>query len=114
MNWQPLILTFELALVTTLFLFVFSIPISYWLSYSKSKIKVLVEAVVTLPMVLPPTVLGFYLLVAFSPNNSFGKWLNETLDIQLVFSFPGLVLASSIYSLPFMVQPIQAGMQQFS
>jgi molybdate transport system permease protein len=113
MNWQPLILTFELALVTTLFLFVFSIPISYWLSYSKSKIKVLVEAVVTLPMVLPPTVLGFYLLVAFSPNNSFGKWLNETLDIQLVFSFPGLVLASSIYSLPFMVQPIQAGMQQF-
>ena len=68
------------------------------------------ETLVSMPLVLPPTVLGFYFLVAFSPNNAFGEWLNSWLGIQLVFSFGGLVVASMIYSLPFMVQPIQAGL----
>lgn len=112
MNWEPLLLTFELALVTTVLLFFMAIPIAYWISFSKSKFKPIFEALVTLPMVLPPTVLGFYLLMAFSPNNAFGDWLNNTVGIQLAFSFQGLVIASIIYSLPFMVQPIQAGMQQ--
>ncbi|WP_074406743.1 MULTISPECIES: molybdate ABC transporter permease subunit [Aquimarina] len=109
MDWQPLVLTFKLALVTTLLLLVISVPLSYWLAHTKSKVKPFLETLVSMPLVLPPTVLGFYMLVAFSPANAFGSWLNEYLGIQLIFSFHGLVLASIIYSLPFMVHPIQAG-----
>lgn len=108
-DWQPLILTFELALVTTLILLVVSIPLSYWLAYTKSRLKPIIETLVSMPLVLPPTVLGFYLLVAFSPANSFGMWLDENLGLRLIFSFEGLVIASIIYSLPFMVHPVQAG-----
>ncbi|HLT51089.1 MAG TPA: ABC transporter permease subunit, partial [Arenibacter sp.] len=110
MDWQPLILTFKLAVVTTAILFVLSIPLANWLANTRSKIKPVIEALVSMPLVLPPTVLGFYMLVAFSPSNSFGNWLNEWLGIRLIFSFGGLVVASIIYSLPFMVQPIQAGL----
>lgn len=110
MNWDPLILTFKLAFVTTLLLLVLSVPLAYWLSYSRSRVKPLVETLVSMPLVLPPTVLGFYFLLAFSPGNAFGQWLNEWLGIKLVFSFPGLVLASLLYSLPFMVHPIQSGL----
>lgn len=114
MDWQPLLLTFKLALVTTLLLLVISIPLAYWLAYTKSKIKPILETLVSMPLVLPPTVLGFYLLIAFSPANAFGNWLNEHLGLQLIFSFEGLVLASVIYSLPFMVHPIQAGFSNLS
>ena len=114
MDWQPLLLTFKLALITTVLLFVIAIPISYWLAYSKSKLKPIFETLVSMPLVLPPTVLGFYLLVAFSPSNAFGNWLNDVFGIQLIFSFPGLVVASIIYSLPFMVHPIQAGFSNLS
>ncbi len=113
-DWQPLILTFRLALVTTFFLLLIAIPLSYWLSHTKSKIKPIIETLVSMPLVLPPTVLGFYLLIAFSPSNAVGTWLNEYLGIQLIFSFKGLVLASVIYSLPFMVHPIQAGFSNLS
>lgn len=109
LEWNPIILTFQLAIITTLLLFFLAIPLAYWLAYSKTKWKVLVETIVSLPLVLPPTVIGFYLLVAFSPANAFGAFLNDYLHFQLVFSFEGLILASMIYSLPFMVQPIQAG-----
>ena len=109
MNWEPIILTFRLAAITTLLLLVVSIPLAYWLSYSKFKGKAFIEALVSMPLVLPPTVLGFYFLLAFSPNNAFAAWLANTLGIQLVFSFTGLVVASMIYSLPFMVQPIKSG-----
>ncbi len=111
MDVTPLLLTFKLAAITTLVLVLISIPLAYQLAYSKNKFKPFFEALITLPMVLPPTVLGFYLLVLFSPNNFFGAWLHKSLGLQLVFSFPGLVIASIIYSLPFMVQPIQSGMQ---
>lgn len=114
MNWQPIILSLELALVTTVLLFVVAVPIANWLAESKSKLKPVIESIISLPLVLPPTVLGFYLLVAFSPNNAFGNWLQNTIGIQLIFSFSGLVLASMIYSLPFMVQPIQAGLSGLS
>lgn len=114
MNWGPLILTLQLALVTTCILFVVSIPIAWWLSYSKSKLKPIIETLVSMPLVLPPTVLGFYFLVAFSPNNTFGQWLNDWFGLQLVFSFTGLVVASVIYSLPFMVHPIQSGLSGLS
>jgi len=108
-NWEPLILTLKLALITTLLLLVVSIPLAYWLAYAKTRIKPIIEALVSMPLVLPPTVLGFYLLVAFSPSNAFGHWLDEWLGLRLVFSFEGLVVASVLYSLPFMVHPIQSG-----
>lgn len=110
MDWQPLILTFKLAVVTTLLLLIISIPLSYWMAYTKSKIKPVIETLVSMPLILPPTVVGFYLLVAFSPSNAFGNWLDEWFGLQFVFSFEGLVLASLIYSLPFMVHPIQSGL----
>ncbi|WP_445382495.1 molybdate ABC transporter permease subunit [Robiginitalea sp. IMCC43444] len=109
MNWNPLVLTFELALATTLLLLLIGLPLAYWLAHTRSRIKPVVETLVSMPLVLPPTVLGFYFLIAFSPGNSFGAWLDQWLGLQLVFSFEGLVLASLIYSLPFMVHPLQAG-----
>jgi molybdate transport system permease protein len=109
-NWDPLILTFQLASITTLILLGVSIPLASWLASSQSRLKPVVETLVSMPLVLPPTVLGFYFLLAFSPGNAFGQWLDQWLGLQLVFSFPGLVLASVIYSLPFMVHPIQSGL----
>ena len=113
-DWQPLILTLRLAFITTAILLVISIPLAYWLAYSKSRFKPVFETLVSMPLVLPPTVLGFYLLIAFSPANTFGSWLDEWLGLRLVFSFEGLVLASIVYSLPFMVQPIQSGFVNLS
>ncbi|THD67564.1 molybdate ABC transporter permease subunit [Robertkochia marina] len=110
MNWGPIILTFKLALVTTLMLFIIGIPLAYWLAFGRSRLKPVVETLVSMPLVLPPTVLGFYFLIAFSPNQAFGNWLDEWFGIRLVFSFSGLVLASMIYSLPFMVHPISSGL----
>jgi molybdate transport system permease protein len=109
MDFQPLLLTFQLAAITTLVLLVISIPIAYRLAFTRSRFRPLLESTISMPLVLPPTVLGFYLLVAFSPANFFGEWLDQWLGIRLIFTFEGLVLASIIYSLPFMVQPIQAG-----
>ncbi|MCX2764042.1 molybdate ABC transporter permease subunit [Aquimarina muelleri] len=109
MDWQPLLLTFKLALITTCLLLVISIPIAYWLAYTKSKIKPILETLVSMPLVLPPTVLGFYLLIAFSPANTFGNWLDTYMGLRLIFSFEGVLFASILYSLPFMVHPIQAG-----
>ncbi len=114
MDWEPLVLTFKLALITTAILLVVAIPIANWLAHSRSKIKPVVETLVSMPLVLPPTVLGFYMLVAFSPENAFGGWLNQHLGIKLIFSFGGLVVASVVYSLPFMVQPIQSGLSSLA
>jgi len=108
-DWTPLITTFKLALITTLCLIIVGIPLSYWLAYTKNKLRPVIETLVSMPLVLPPTVLGFYFLVAFSPQNAFGNWLDTYLGIRLIFSFEGLVIGSIIYSLPFMVHPIQAG-----
>lgn len=113
-DWQPLILTFKLALVTTFLLLFISVPLSYWLAYTKSRLKPIAETLVSMPLVLPPTVLGFYLLVAFSPSNAFGNWLDHYLGIRLIFSFEGLVFASILYSLPFMVHPLQAGFSKIN
>lgn len=107
----PLWLTAELALITTAILLAVSLPLCYWLAFTKFKFKSVAEAIVSLPLVLPPSVLGFYLLVAFSPQNAFGNFLDQYFNIQLVFTFEGLILASVIYSLPFMVHPIQAGLK---
>lgn len=113
-DWQPLLLTFKLASVTTIILFVGSIPIARALAFNRNRFKPVVEALVSMPLVLPPTVVGFYLLIAFSPNSSVGNWLSNIFGIQLAFSFEGLVIASLIYSLPFMVQPLQSGFSKIS
>ncbi len=112
LDFDPFVLTLRLAFTTTVVLFIIGVPLAYWLAYSNQRFKIIVEAFVALPIVLPPSVLGFYLLLAFSPENTFGHWLDKYLDVRLVFSFPGLVIASVLYSFPFMVQPIQAGFQQ--
>ena len=102
----PLWLTLHLALVTTIVLLVIGTPIAWWLARTRSRLKVPVEAVTALPLVLPPTVLGFYLLILMSPGSPLGGlWVDLTGD-TLTFSFAGLVVASVIYSLPFMVQPL--------
>lgn len=111
---EPLWLTAKLALITTFILFILSVPLSYWLAYTKVKGKTIIEAIVSMPLVLPPSVLGFYLLLAFSPSHILGKFLENYFDVRLVFSFTGLVIASVIYSLPFMVHPIQSGFAALS
>lgn len=108
---ETLWLTFRLASTTSLILLLIGIPAAYWLASSRSWHKPLLEALVSMPLVLPPTVLGFYLLIVFSPDKSLGTWLLEHFDLHLVFSFPGIVLGSILYSLPFMVQPVQAGFE---
>lgn len=112
--FQTMKLTFELAGITTLILLCIGIPLGYYLSQTKSRIKPAIEAIVSMPLVLPPSVLGFYLLLAFSPKNFLGIWLDETFNIRLVFSFEGLIIASVIFSLPFMVHPIQSGFSSLS
>lgn len=108
MDLEPIWLSIKLAILTTAILLVIGIPIAYWLSRKNTIVRLIIEALITMPLVLPPSVLGFYLLLAFSPKNSLGSWLHEHFNIQLVFSFEGLVIASLIYSLPFMISPIKA------
>lgn len=110
-EWAPFILSFKLAAMTTAILFCIALPLAWWLSQTTSKTKPFFEALTALPMVLPPSVLGFYLLVALSPNTAFGSFLSHVFGIELVFSFSGLVVASCFYSLPFMVQPLQSGFE---
>lgn len=113
-NLEPLWLTAKLALITTIILLVVAIPLCYWLAYSRFRFKAVIEALISLPLVLPPSVLGFYLLIAFSPEKTFGKFLSDYFDLRLVFSFEGLILASVLYSLPFMVNPILSGFKNLS
>lgn len=109
-KFDPIWLTLKLAFGTTLILFIVAVPLANWLSGKRNIFKTVIEAIVSMPLVLPPTVIGFYLLLAFSPANGFGKWLEQWLNIRLVFSFGGLLIASVIYSLPFMVHPIRSGL----
>jgi molybdate transport system permease protein len=108
MDLEPIWLSIKLAVITTFLLLLIGIPVAYWLSRKQNFFKIIVEALITMPLVLPPSVLGFYLLLAFSPNNVLGEWLHQHFNMQLVFSFKGLVFASIIYSLPFMISPIKA------
>ena len=114
MEFTPFLLSFKLAFITTVILFVISLPLSWYLSQTRSKMKPLIEAVTALPIVLPPSVLGFYILWALSQNSALGVFLEENFGIQLVFNFTGLVVASCFYSLPFMVQPLQSGFESLN
>lgn len=102
-----LLLTLKLAGLSTLVLILLGTPLAWWLAKSRWRFKFLVEALVALPLVLPPTVLGFYLLVAFSPNSAVGGLFESLLGQPLAFSFVGLVVGSVVYSLPFVIQPLQ-------
>lgn len=104
-------LTFLLAFLTTLILFPIGVALGYYFYISKSSFKIVFETLVWLPLILPPTVLGFYLLLLFSPQNFFGKFLLETFDVKLVFNFWGILVGSVIFGLPFMVNPIKSGLQ---
>jgi len=112
MDLSPIYLTLKLAAITTLLLLIVALPLAWWLSRGRSVIKTIIEAIVTMPLVLPPSVLGFYLLLAFSPQHGVGKWLHDTFNVQFVFSFQGLILASFIYSMPFMIGPVKSALQQ--
>jgi molybdate transport system permease protein len=109
MDWQALWLTLELAALTTAILLCIAIPLSAWLVLSRSRLRASVQAITALPLVLPPTVLGFYLLVLLGPRTSVGRAVTALLGHPLAFSFAGLVVGSVIYSLPFAVQPLVAG-----
>jgi len=104
-------LTLQLALITTIVLLIIGTPTAWWLAQTRSRLKPVFEAIIALPLVLPPTVLGFYLLIAMSPNSWLGGlWISVTGD-TLSFSFAGLVIGSVIYSLPFMIQPLQTAFE---
>lgn len=108
---QALILTLRLAVLVSVILLAIGLPLGYWLAFSRWRGRFLVEAVVSLPIVLPPTVLGFYLLVALGPYSVFGRWFQAITGHSLAFTFEGLVVGSVLYSLPFAVQPIAASFQ---
>src|SRR5580658_6753201 len=111
-EWRALFLTLKLALVVCSILFVIGMPIAAWLSFTNWRWKFLIESVVALPLVLPPTVLGFYVLVALGSNSPIGRWYRHLTGHGLAFTSEGLAIASVIYSLPFTVQPMIAGFSQ--
>jgi molybdate transport system permease protein len=107
-DWQSFQLTLELAITVSIILLVIGLPIAYWIAFSRRRWKFLIEAIVALPIVLPPTVLGFYVLVALGPRSPLGRlWISLT-GHTLAFTFNGLVIGSILYSLPFAVQPFAA------
>lgn len=109
--WDAIWLTVKLASTTVVLLLVFGIPLAWWLAQTRSKMKTSIEAITALPLVLPPTVLGFYLLIVMAPQSVIGSAWNNLFGSPLAFSFSGLVIASCLYSLPFVVQPIQSAFE---
>lgn len=107
MDMAPLWLSAQLALTTSVILILTGAPLAWWLSRSRSRLQPAVQAIVAMPIVLPPTVLGFYLLIVLGPQGAIGGWWVQLTGEALTFSFSGLVIASCIYSLPFAVQPMQ-------
>ncbi len=109
--FAPLLLSLQLALVTTVVLLLIGTPLAWWLSQTPSRLKPAAQAIVAMPIVLPPTVMGFYLLILLGPNGAIGSWWVEITGSALTFSFTGLVVASCVYSLPFAVQPLQSAFE---
>ena len=107
---NTLLLTGKLAGWTTIILFIIGFPMAYLLAYRRFPLKAVLEALISMPLVLPPTVLGFYMLVAYSPQNAFGRFLAEHFNTRLAFSFEGVLIASVLFSLPFMILPLQNGL----
>ncbi|MBT5861348.1 MAG: molybdate ABC transporter permease subunit [Gammaproteobacteria bacterium] len=114
MDIAPLWLSLQLAFVTTMLLIFLGAPLAWWLSQSRSRWQPIVQAIVAMPIVLPPTVLGFYLLIVLGPEGAIGSWWVRLTGDTLTFSFVGLVIASCVYSLPFAVQPMQNAFESLS
>ncbi|WP_457607053.1 molybdate ABC transporter permease subunit [Nitratifractor sp.] len=114
LDWTPFWISFKLAATTTAILFLLALPVAWWLSRTRWRFKPLFEALFALPIVLPPSVLGFYLLWAFAGSSPLGAFLKETLGVELAFSFTGLVVASCFYSFSFMLQPLQGGFESLN
>ena len=112
MNWTAINVTFQLATLTAFILLMVGLPIAYWLTFSRRRWKFVIESVVALPLVLPPTVLGFYILVAIGPHSPIGRLYTDLIGHPLPFTFEGLLLASVLYSLPFAVQPFASAFDQ--
>ena len=112
MNWTAINVTFQLATLTAFILLMVGLPIAYWLTFSRRRWKFVIESVVALPLVLPPTVLGFYILVAIGPHSPIGRFYTDLVGHPLPFTFEGLLLASVLYSLPFAVQPFASAFDQ--
>lgn len=110
-DWSPIWITLRLASLTVGILIIVGTPLAWWLAFTRSRLKAPVEAVTALPLVLPPTVLGFYLLVFLGPHGPAGSLWNQWFGHPLAFTFTGLVIASCLYSLPFVVQPLQAAFE---
>lgn len=110
-GFGPLLLTAKLAGITTLILLLIGTPIAWWLATTRFTFKPVIESIVALPIVLPPTVMGFYLLIVLGPQGTFGNWWLELTGNTLTFSFTGLVIASVIYSFPFVIQPLQSAFE---
>ena len=108
---EPVWLSFELAALTVVLLLLLATPLAWWLAFTKSRARAAIEALVALPLVLPPTVLGFYLLILLGPAGPIGRFWVELTDTTLTFSFAGLVIASVLYSFPFAVQPLQGAFE---
>src|SRR6202034_1126176 len=113
-NWQAFQLTVELAVIVSAILLAIGLPLAYWIAFSRLRWKFLVEALVAMPIVLPPTVLGFYLLVALASRSPLGRWWQSMTGHTLAFTFTGLVIGSILYSLPFAVQPFVASFSSVS
>ena len=109
--FAPLLLSVQLAFVTTVVLILIGTPIAWWLSQTTSRFKPVAQSIVAMPIVLPPTVIGFYLLILLGPNGAIGSWWVQVTGSALTFSFSGLVIASCVYSLPFAVQPLQSAFE---
>lgn len=107
----PLLLSLKLASLSTLILLMLGVPLACWLAQTRWRIKPVLETLITMPLVLPPSVLGFYFLLAFNPQHGLGSFLIHHFNLRLVFSFAGLLVASIIFSLPFLVHPVLAGFQ---
>ena len=113
-DFTPFVLSFKLAIITTFVLFLIGVPFGWFLSQTKSRLKPFIEAVTALPIVLPPSVLGFYILIVLSDKSPIGAFFADYFNLKLVFSFWGLVVASCFYSFPFMVQPIQSAFEKLN
>lgn len=113
-DWNPFLVSIKLSLITCFILFIFCIPLAWLFSFKNFRTKKILETIITLPLVLPPSVVGFYLLILFSKYSFLGEFLEKNFNITLAFTFEGLVIASCIYSLPFMFNPLYNAMSMIS
>ena len=111
MDFTSFYVSLKLSFIVTVILVIVTLPIAFYFAFSKTKFKIAIETLLTMPLVMPPTVLGFYLLLLFSKNSVIGKFFDQTLGMPLVFSFAGITIASLVYSFPFVFQPLKAGFE---